>query len=324
MHLAAAALWTATAYLLVLGRGSSSSSEETPPSSTQSLVKGRSVHGAIVMTDYMGELTRSFLALNGTADGATNPNFKAFQVGAARGAHARAVIAELPFPVVEWPPIYTKNCPPLVATAAAHSARHKHTHTERGLVLAHYQVWLEFVFFDHDVLLERAKAAAGKNNHTTYSSTDFSSVSGSFASVNNSLLFKNNVPFLDDDILIVLEDDVDIAVHNHTVIIQEELNSMDVDLLFLGWCDGRLARPVPLCAHAYAVTRRAARKLIQHLEPCGKALDEQFVVMGKNKWITFRTAHRWRFEKFIKEGWTHGKTKGIFQQLKALGSLNGH
>ena len=63
----------------------------------------------------------------------------------------------------------------------------------------------------------------------------------------------------------VLEDDADVAIHykdlNQTL--AEELGSIGVDLLFLGWCEGRLARPVPLCTHAYAVTRKGARKLIQ-------------------------------------------------------------
>jgi len=281
---------------------------------TQTLVPGRSIYGSVIMTDYMGDLTKAFLAMNGTAEGAMNPNFKAFQMAASRGAHSRTMLGSLPFPVLEWPPIYTKNCP--------HRSRAVHTHTERGLALAHYQIWIEFSYFDHDVLKEKT------NNRTDlkeYSSTDFSSVSNHFTySAANGTLLKDGIPFLDDDIMVIFEDDIEIAVHNHSVILQEELSTMDVDLLFLGWCDGRLARPVPLCAHAYAITRRASHKLIRHFEPCGKALDEQFVIMGKNKWITYRTAQRWRFDKFLKEGWTHGKTKGIFQQLKTLGSLNGH
>jgi len=287
--------------------------EERLFTGTQTFVKGRSVYGSVIMTDYMGELTRSFGLLNSTADGQNNPNLKAFQVAAARGSHIRTMLAKLPFPVVEWPPIYTKSCP--------HSLRAFHTSTERGLMLAHYQIWLEFTFFDHDVLLEQAK---NHTIHKDYSSSSYSSVSNNFVYTANGSLVKNGIPFLDDDIIVIFEDDVDIAVHNHTVILHEELSSMDVDVLFLGWCDGRLARPVPLCAHAYAITRRAARKLSHYFEMCGKALDEQFVIMGKNKWISYRTAHRWRFEKFLKEGWTHGKTKGIFQQVKILGSLNGH
>lgn len=69
----------------------------------------------------------------------------------------------------------------------------------------------------------------------------------------------------ESDILVVLEDDVDVAIQYNDLnsTLAEELGSIGVDLLFLGWCEGRLARPVPLCAHAYAVTRRGARKLIQ-------------------------------------------------------------
>jgi hypothetical protein len=82
---------------------------------------------------------------------------------------------------------------------------------------------------------------------------------------------------------------------------------------------------VPLCAHAYALTRRGARKAIQHFEPCGLALDEQFVIMGKNKWLTFRTAHPWNWENNMNANYpkAHDKTHGIFHQ-KRMGSFNGH
>jgi len=101
---------------------------------------------------------------------------------------------------------------------------------------------------------------------------------------------------------------------------------MTTDILFLGWCDGRLARPVPLCSHAYAVTRRGARKLTQFLEPCGKAIDEQFVIMAKNNFISYRRAfgHSYKVlnEKY-RNTWGE-KTYGIFHQNKQLGSLLGH
>jgi hypothetical protein len=65
--------------------------------------------------------------------------------------------------------------------------------------------------------------------------------------------------------MVILEDDVDVAIVHKDLntTLAEELGNMGADLLFLGWCEGRLARPVPLCAHAYAVTRKGARKLIQ-------------------------------------------------------------
>ena len=79
----------------------------------------------------------------------------------------------------------------------------------------------------------------------------------------NGTLYKNGVPFLDDDILIVFEDDADIAIKDLENTLREELGMMTTDILYLGWCSGRLARPVPLCMHAYAVTRRGARKMVK-------------------------------------------------------------
>ena len=191
-------------------------------------------------------------------------------------------------------------------------------------MLAHFQIWWEFVFFDHDVLLFRNQKKHSFPLVGTYNSTTFSSVSGQFALTANGTLLKNGLPFREDDILVVFEDDIDVAVSDHRAFLQDEFNAMNVDLLFLGWCEGRLARPVPLCSHAYALTRGGARKVLKHFEICGRALDEQFVIMGKNKWITYRTVDRKRVDQRIKPEKRGDRTQGIFHQLKTLGSLNGH
>ena len=93
----------------------------------------------------------------------------------------------------------------------------------------------------------------------------------------------------------------------------------------LGWCSGRLARPVPLCLHAYAITRRGARKLVKYFEPCGMAIDWQVVIMGKNKWITYRTANPWSYQNNLNSKYprSHDFTQGIFHQVR-IGSFNGH
>ena len=74
---------------------------------------------------------------------------------------------------------------------------------------------------------------------------------------------------------------------------------------------------VPLCAHAYAITRRAARKLVRLVEPCGAALDEQLVVFGKNGWVTYATT------KEVSATRLRLIYKGLFYQ-KELGSFNLH
>lgn len=259
------------------------------------------VFGSILMTD-AGEPVKE------TAANETN-------FAALRCLHARDMYSKLPFPVVEWPALFTKPCP---------QKRHGHK-SERGLAFAHLQIWLDFIYFDPDVLLAVAKSEVKENE--PYVSTSYSSSSGLYVAHKNGSLYKNGVPYLEDDIMVIFEDDADFGIPavdmNSTLL--EELSAMSSDLLYLGWCEGRMARPVPLCTHAYAVTRRGARKLVRHFEPCGLALDEAFVVMCKNKWITYRPANPWSYKNKVvsSTGPSHVKTFGIFIQKK-LGSFIGH
>ena len=89
----------------------------------------------------------------------------------------------MPFPLAEWPPVFTKPCPQF-------SHGHK---TERGVALAHYQIWLDFVFFDNDVLDAR------KRPRPEYlSGTPYSSISGKFRAFENGSLYKDDVPFQEE------------------------------------------------------------------------------------------------------------------------------
>jgi len=61
-------------------------------------------------------------------------------------------------------------------------------------------------------------------------------------------------------------------------------------------------------------------------EPCGKAVDEQFVMMAKNNWISYRRVHSFSHKVLNSNYPIHGdKTFGLFHQKKSsMGSLNGH
>jgi hypothetical protein len=177
--------------LILLGCGTLTSSKDLFGTTDD----GRSVSGALISTDYALEMNKTFLHLNTTLEGSKSPQYRNAKIGSARGAHARALMQTLPFPVVEWPPVFTKNCPSRVL--------HHHTHSERGLMLAHFQIWWEFVFFDHDVLLFRNQKKHSFPLVGTYNSTAFSSVSGQFALTANGTLLKNGLPFREDDILVV-------------------------------------------------------------------------------------------------------------------------
>ncbi len=301
------------------------------------------VYGSIIMTDYLGELTSALESLEGR-NGTVSPKMR---LAVNRGKRVREeTLHEVPFPVAEWPPLKVSQCP--------HDDREKHGSSERGLSWAHYQILLEFVYFDYDVMKEWEQPG-GLQKDSVYESNSFSSISSTFTAVGpksdqrdlssgNAIrehvhenareallhkwppgLYKNGIPFKEDDIMVVLEDDALVAIKDIEGTLSEEFRDMrGIDLLYLGWCEGRTARPIPLCSHAYAVTRRGARKIIKHFEPCGLAYDWQFVIMIRNKWLSYRRAHRFSYENNYKPNFGSAFTRGIFQQMQNAGSFNGH
>ncbi len=53
----------------------------------------------------------------------------------------------------------------------------------------------------------------------------------------------NEYPHQDKEILVIFEDDAEIAVEHISHVLADELSHMRTDLLYLGWCEGRLAKP---------------------------------------------------------------------------------
>jgi hypothetical protein len=216
--------------------------------------------------------------------------------------------SELPFELTSWSPVFTGPCPHF-------PNGHK---TERGLIWAHYRIWREFQFFD-SILDYRFNHLPEK-----YALT---SEDGIYHIDINGTKYKNGIRIYDEDIIIIFEDDAISAIDDLNNTIIEELHDMkNIDILYLGWCEGRTARPVPLCMHAYAITRNAARKLVKYLEPCGRAIDEQLVILVKNNWISYRRAHPYSYKKMRSDYNPYGdKTNGIFRQCKnQCGSINHH
>jgi hypothetical protein len=257
---------------------------ETATNSTNSFVRGTS---QLVQntTVYGAMITSAYGDLQENRRGQSAAS--ADNIASQRWANARDMIAKLPFPVTLWPPVIARSCPYT-------SSQHK---TERGLAFAHLQIWMDFSY------------------QTRYPEMDGDSA--------HEAPDRNEYPPQDKDILVIFEDDAEIAVEDISHVLAAELSDMRSDLLYLGWCEGRLAKPVPLCTHAYAVTRVGAKKLINLLEPCGAALDEQFVMMAKNNWISYRTTDGSGGHHRVKLNGTMSKDKGLFYQ-KRLGSLNGH
>jgi hypothetical protein len=266
------------------------------------LVPTVSVHGAIIVSD------RGI----STAQPASEEEHKQQQLAKARTESVNNLVSELPFELTEWAAVFTLACP-------LYPNGHR---TERGLLWAHYRILREFAYFD-PLLLHQVGYIDGQQPriNTTLTSRD-----GAYAVHPNGTLYKNGLPFLDIDIIAIFEDDAESAIKDLNVTILEEFRAMSTDLLFLGWCEGRTARPVPLCTHAYALTRRGAKKLVKFIEPCGMALDEQFVIMAKNNFISWRRAYGHSYKELNDKyrGRYGEKTYGIFHQNKALGSINGH
>jgi hypothetical protein len=321
------------------------------------------IYGAVIMMDYLGEMSE--LLAQEKAKNITSSH--KLELASSRRAKIMELVPQLPFPIAEWPPLRVAACP--------NDDRSKHGSSERGLMWAHYQVILDFAYFDWDVQ-EKYEVEGGMADGSIYKGTTYSAVSGKFVAVgpnppkqvatpgdNNKSseeahedggidaaraeaennppkskeeeeedryyfsmgpgLYKDGIPFRDDDILVMFEDDAEIAIKDVKNTLIEEFNDMDgIDLLYLGWCEGRTARPIPLCTHAYALTRRGARKLIDHYEPCGPAYDWLLVNLIRNKWLVHRPAHSFSYQANYKEGFSNGATRGIFQQSKGSVSFN--
>jgi hypothetical protein len=273
---------------------------------------------------------------------------------AVRTQHARELQKELPFPVAEWPGVFTTRCPQKV-----NQLQHK---TERGVAMAHYQIWHDFQYFDPMILNatehqdnqsefyqplskiipllpswvdnEIKLAVLQNENFKAWTSEDGTFIgmykdNGNGKGKGEIMLFKNAVRYRDTDVITILEDDADISTSNNiTDVLYEEISyhilEKKKDALWLGWCEGRKAWPVPLCLHSYVLSRRGARIASANFEICGLAVDEQLVKMCKNNLLQYDRARTFSYRPSNKNyPQPKDNTKGIFHQ-KRMGSFNGH
>lgn len=148
-----------------------------------------------------------------------------------------AIVKSFDFETFQWPAVNTHPCP--------HYPHSGHTRTERGFGLSHLQIWMEFYFFDHDII-----DAMHRKVPEYITSNSYSSVSGIFSSVKNGSIYKNGIPFLDDDITVIFEDTAVWALqtnssgdsslssgssdHNQLSLLSSVLSGMNTDILSLG------------------------------------------------------------------------------------------
>lgn len=262
-----------------------------PDLGSNQLVPGITVHGAVIVGDQTNDQRAAFSSLPATVASQVNYNHNDM----IRNSNFQQMNAVIPVPLCKWPTVYARPCP--------HYAKAQKS-TDKGNGLSHYQIWLEFIFFDHDLL-----EAVTRKPPEYLVSNAWSSNSATFQSFANRSFHKNGVPFLEDDIIIILEDSAYSAVNSSiemTSILRSELSNMTTDLVQLGWCDSSQQPPqhqqshshtkkfphlTHSCMYAYAVTRRGVRQLVKYFDVCSaQSLEEQVRSFTKYGWLTTRQA----------------------------------
>ena len=184
--------------------------------------------------------------------------------------------------------------PPFSAKQCVHNKGRMMNKFERSLAFTHFDIWREFSFFDvdYDKFISHYKEFQTKNkparrNHWAESMDSFDVINGT--------RLKNGVVYDANDIMIILEDDAELAVSNYEEILHRELQiisspQMGFDFMFLGWCDSN-SLGAPLCTHAYAINRTGADILSKYFHSCGLQLDIQIAIMCTNKRLRCRKAN---------------------------------
>jgi hypothetical protein len=270
---------------------------------TNRIVPNRTVYSAITMSD--GKSIAAYLHQRSEhgvhSNNRTQLEHDLSEIYKARANSREAIVQSMDFETFQWPMINTHACP--------HYPHSGHARTERGFGLSHLQIWLEFYFFDHDII-----DAMHRKVPEYITSNSYSSVSGIFSSVQNGSIYKNGIPFLDDDITVIFEDTATWAPHSsasdsnsttqsHNLAqLSAALRSMKTDILSLGTgkspapartkhgrglqdgsqpgqsdapTAGTHNGPLFLTSNAYAITRQGARKLAACYDHCGAPLEEQ-------------------------------------------------
>lgn len=158
---------------------------------------------------------------------------------------------------------------------------------DRGVMMAHYQIWADFVY----------QGRLGSDKEVAK----------------------------DSDVLIVFEDDAVIAVRDIKHSIQQALAAMNKDLMYFGWCYGR--RHVPMCMHAYGITRGATKKVVELWDICSSdAIDSQIKALAMDGTISWQKAPEESYAD-LKPGFFDNPayfTRGLFVQKKGFVSFNHH
>jgi hypothetical protein len=169
----------------------------------------------------------------------------------------------------KWLSIETKPCPAYHHLHGSHRNR-----TERGHGLSHLQLWLEFAFFDRDVLEARFRKVP---EYVT--SNSYSSVSGIFQAVENGSLYRDGRLFQKEDILLVTEESLDTFKHVNVSRLLDRMGTMTNGMAVIATCHQAHA----ICMHAYAITRDCAESLAEMYDVCGPPPEQQLYGFWKRQ-----------------------------------------
>ena len=232
------------------------------------------VWGAMILTDptVAGLMGRDFSRVPQGVNGTAVDN------AWARVDHAKEMTKSLPFNIEFWWSVYAQSCPHMVNKG-----------NDRGVSLAHYQIWSDFEM--------QGRHKSGRDR--------------AIAS--------------DRDVLIVFEDDAVIAVKNIKASLETEISNMSADLKFLGWCYGR--RGMPMCTHAYALSRAGVTRILAQWDSCSQSsIDGQWKAIVADGHFTWEKASDASYRD-LKEGFSDNPsyfTRGIFIQRNGFVSFNHH
>lgn len=217
-----------------------------------------------------------------------------------------------PLPMLQWPAIEFRPCPHF-----QHNIGHRN---EKGHCASHSQIWLEFVFFDQDILEARYRY---KPEYLT--STAFSSVSGTFQVKEDGALIKNNIPYLDDDLMFIFEDGIQVAPHFNISGLMADIQAAEpFDVLPLMNCSNirqqNMVNTVlssrshshgkhnineeaqlssSMCLAAYVIKRKAAKLLSRIVDVCGKRVEYQLTAFAEEEIITIGQLKSPRLPYFV-------------------------
>mmetsp|Transcript_2971 Transcript_2971/g.5062 ORF Transcript_2971/g.5062 Transcript_2971/m.5062 type:complete len:462 (+) Transcript_2971:74-1459(+) len=198
---------------------------------------GRTVYAGLILSDKKSIMLSPEVHAAKDGENSTRTAELVEQALLQRQKNAQQLVQSFPFKVVKWPSIYSKTCPHFAHNQNQYREWHGNHRSERGIGLSHMQIWLEFLFFDNDVLDARVRP---KPEYIT--SNWYSSISGTFTAVQNGSLYKNGIPYLEEDILLVFDDTVRFistiepgpipsSAVNLSEVLSHELSHMDTDIL---------------------------------------------------------------------------------------------